>query len=92
MMSIKNALPQATIETTHEMYTANNQNLGHEETTTSSRVNNTGRHSRFVSKVTNWYLLIVSIQENVRQKLQSCKTPSENILRLKNTMPTEINI
>jgi len=90
-MSIKNALPQAIIETTHEMYTANNQNLGHEETT-SSRVNNTRRHSHFVSKVTNWYLLIVSIQENVWQKLQSCKTPIENILRLKNTMSTEINI
>lgn len=46
----------------------------------------TNNRSNFVCKVINWYLLSMSVQDNVRRSIRSCETPSEQLLRFKDAI------
>jgi tRNA-dihydrouridine synthase len=53
---------------------------------TGHQVISTNNLSYFVCKVINWYLLHMSIQANVKQKILSCITPSVQLLLFKDAL------
>ena len=46
----------------------------------------TNNRSNFANKIINWYLLTLSVQASVRQKILSCKTPGEKLLLFKDAL------
>lgn len=60
--------------------------------TTGHQVVSTNNRSHFVCKVINWYLLTMSIQENVRRSILNCNTPSEQLLRFKDVLFSEVSM
>ena len=61
-----------------------NKSTDHQIVTTNNR-------SQFVCKVINWYLLTMSIQTDVRHKILSCKTPSEQLLLFKDALHAKVD-